>query len=351
VVAAAVCAAVAAPWFLAMHARHGAAFGGTFVLHEHLQRILRPMQGHGGAFWVYLPVIFLGFFPWVVFLPGGMLRRSEEDTTSQRFWRRLSVVWIAVVLVGFSSVRTKLPGYVMPLFPPMALLAGAELDRRLSKPGWGHWVSVIIGGLGLAALTALLPGRVRPLAATVGGEGAVAQLAPGVMVWMAAYLLMVLGALTVLARAEVGGLSMIAAGQLAVVGAVLTGILPIICPYLEGGREYRLAQEARILEHARRQDTLGITLLYDTRPEAVAFVLQHPVPAFDRDHQAEILAELRARLQSGSGAPVAGQASALVIAPAKDQALFEEFAVDELARVGDRVLLDVRPARQAWPVQ
>jgi len=351
VCALAVCAAVAAPWFLVMNARHGEVFGGTLLVHEHLQRILRPMQGHGGPFWVYLPVIFLGFFPWVVFVPGGMGRGSDEESAAKFRWRRLCVIWVAVVLVGFSGISTKLPGYVTPLHPAMALLVGAELDRRLSKPGWAPWVSVIIGGLGLAALTALLPGRVRPLAATVGAEGAVAQLAAGVMVWMAAYLLVVLGALIVLARAEVGGLSMIAVGQLAALGAVLIGILPIVSPHLEGGREYRVAQEARILEHARRQDTSGITLLYDTRPEAVAFVLQHPVPVFDRDHQAEMLAELRARLRSGSSPPAAGQASALVIAPAKDQALFEEFAVDELASVGDRMLLDVRPAGQAWPVQ
>jgi 4-amino-4-deoxy-L-arabinose transferase-like glycosyltransferase len=75
---------IAAPWFMAMSARHGAAFSGTFLVHEHLRRIMQPMQGHGGPFWiyfwVYVPLIAFGFFPWVVLLPAGMLSRPVEET-------------------------------------------------------------------------------------------------------------------------------------------------------------------------------------------------------------------------------------------------------------------------------
>jgi len=326
---------IAAPWFMAMSARHGAAFSGTFLVHEHLRRIMQPMQGHGGPFWiyfwVYVPLIAFGFFPWVVLLPAGMLSRPVEETEVAARWRVLTTVWVAVVLVAFSAISTKLPGYVTPLYPAMALLVGAELDRRIDRQGRAPWAGVIIGGLALGVLVAMLPGLAHRYAAEANAENAVGQLVPGVMVWMGAYLLIVVGALIALTGATAAGVGMVTAGQVVVLGAVLIGILPVVAPYLEGGREYRLAQEAKIIEHARRQDEAGITMLYDTRPEAVAFVLGHSVPAFGRDRQDELLADLRA-------------GPALLIIPVKDSGLSQEFAVEELARAGDRVLLDVRPS-------
>ncbi len=330
-----VSAGIAAPWLMAMSARHGAAFSGTFLLHEHWRRIVHPMQGHGGSFLIYVPLIVLGFFPWVMLLPAGMLSRSVEETEIAARWRVLTTVWVAVVLVAFSAISTKLPGYVTPLYPAMALLVGAELDRRIDRPGRARWAGVIIGGLALAVLVGMLPRLARPYAAEANAQEVLARLIPGVVVWAGAYLLLVLGALIALAGAPGGGLGMMAGGQVVAIGAVLIGILPVISPHLEGGREYRLAQEAKLIEQARRQDAAGMTMIYDTRPEAVAFVLGHPVPAFGRDRQDELLAELRA-------------GPALLITPVKDSGLPQEFAVDEVARAGNRVLLDVRPGLRAY---
>ena len=106
------------------------------------------------------------------------------------------------------------------------------------------------------------------------------------------------------------------------VGAVLLGILPVLSPYLEGGREYRLAQLAQ-WELPRSQ-----VVLYDTRPEAVAFVLGRPVPAYGRDQFDQALFHLE-------GGPVA------LVAPAKARELWESLPVRRVWQVGDRVLLDV----------
>ena len=147
---------VATPWFVAMAARHGEGYTAVFFIREHLVRMARPMQGHGGPILYYVVLIAFAFFPWVAFLPAALGQRKDDDE-QQVFWRGLALVWFLAVLIPFSLIRTKLPGYIMPLFPPMAMLVSAELDRRLTRPGRAPWIGAIAGGIVLAAVFALLP--------------------------------------------------------------------------------------------------------------------------------------------------------------------------------------------------
>src|SRR5690606_24198410 len=69
--------------------------------------------------------------------------------------------WFSVVLVFFSISSTKLPGYILPAFLPLAVLTGAWCDRRLGLPraerafGAGIWTSIAAGLLAAAGLAAL----------------------------------------------------------------------------------------------------------------------------------------------------------------------------------------------------
>ncbi len=115
--------------------------------------------------------------------------------------------------------------------------------------------------------------------------------------------------------------------------AVLTGLLPVVAGHLEGGREYRLARQARVMEKAMGRQVSGLTLLYDTRPEAAAFALGRPVPVFEREQQADLLRAIRARSRERGGV--------MVIAPVESMPVFAPFHPKELARAGDRVLLHI----------
>ncbi len=107
-------AAVAGPWFYLV-GRRAPDFWPTFWS-ENFGRMGHPMQGHSGNPFYYLGFILLGFFPWVVFLPAAFLRGLGAGET-KHLWRSLGVVWFAVVLVFFTLLKTKLPGYIVPLFP------------------------------------------------------------------------------------------------------------------------------------------------------------------------------------------------------------------------------------------
>lgn len=313
--------AIAAPWFLAMNARHGQAFTSTLFLQEHLRRMVQPMQGHGGPFWIYLPLIAVSFFPWVMFLPSAFITVRRAGSESAGFWRRLSIIWIAYVLVLFSLVATKLPGYVTPLFPAMALLVGAGLDRRLERPGRGPWLAVLIGSVVLAAAVALLPAAGARLGARVGAAQQARALVLPVAVWMIGYGVIAAGAAAaLLGRARVG-LGLLVAGQVVVVAAVLFGILPVLSPYLGGG-------SAQLAQRAQQELPGSRIVLYDTRPETVNFVLQRPVPTFGDTQRRELLEALRA-------GPTA------LIAPVTEEGFWRKLPVRRVWRAGDRVLLDL----------
>jgi len=315
--AAGIAAALASPWFIIMSSRHGAAFGSTLFLHEHLRRVLQPMQGHGGPLWIYLPLIAVSFFPWVVFLPPAVVC-SDEGSDQARSWRVLCIVWIAVVLIPFSLISTKLPGYVTPLFPPMALLVGAELaqgGRRRS------WVALLIGALVLGALAALLPAAAAKMGQRVGASDEARLLTAPALIWVAGYLVIAFAAAAVLLCRFRNPVEMLVLGQVAAMVALLFGVLPVLSPYLGGG-------SSGLAELARRELPASRIVLYQTHPENVNFVLQRPVPTYDQHQQQQLVDQLRT-------APTA------LIAPAKDSAFWSSLPARHTWRLGDSVLLDI----------
>lgn len=115
-----------------------------------LQRSLQPMESHGGAGLVgyllflpfYLAVSFFSFFPCCLFLPGcfrRLLRHREPD-------ENFLLGPILIVLLVFTLIQTKLPHYVLPAYPMLAILVA----RQAVKSRWRKAM------LGLAVVLYLL---------------------------------------------------------------------------------------------------------------------------------------------------------------------------------------------------
>jgi hypothetical protein len=123
IVAAAI--AVALPWYFAITQREGWAFIDEFFLEHHFGRFATDELQHVQPFWFYIPAILGLFLPGTVFLP----RAPWRDP---RF--RFFVVWFAFGFVFFSAATNKLPGYILPLLPPLAILAAAGLPESSKLP-------------------------------------------------------------------------------------------------------------------------------------------------------------------------------------------------------------------------
>lgn len=128
--------AVAVPWFWKIWSENGFDFVATFWLNHHLARFVTTIHHHWQPFWYYLAVLLVGFFPWVVFLGGSLVRLWENRRRLlEPLWRPHLFwwLWVLVPLVFFSSSQSKLPGYILPVFPPLAAIVGVEWERYLQR--------------------------------------------------------------------------------------------------------------------------------------------------------------------------------------------------------------------------
>ncbi|MBN1459609.1 MAG: phosphatase PAP2 family protein [Armatimonadetes bacterium] len=311
---------VAAPWYVAMGQQHGDEYTSKLFLREHLTRMVQPMQGHGGPVAYYVILLLISFFPWVAFLPAALLRRERGDDAVM-FWRSLLIVWFLVVLIPFSLIRTKLPGYVTPLFPAIAILVGVELDRRFTEPGRLVWISAAVGAAVMAVGVAALPLLGLKLGERVGASAEAWALVIPATVWIAGLGVIALGSLEGAAARVRRGLGIMALGQAIVVGAVLFGVLPVLSPYLGGG-------PTRLTEIALEKLPDSEIILHETTPEAVAFALRRPVPTYSRHEQEALLTALE------------DQPTAL-IAPLKQAEFWQRLPYQRSWRSGADVLLEL----------
>jgi 4-amino-4-deoxy-L-arabinose transferase-like glycosyltransferase len=123
--------AVAAPWYLAMLQRQGQAFVDEFLLAHNVQRFTSTVHHHPGSIFYYLPVLALGLVPWAGLLVPALARVARQRSRVDLF----VLAWIALPLVFFSAAGSKLPGYILPCLPPLALLMGRSADDLLRGDG------------------------------------------------------------------------------------------------------------------------------------------------------------------------------------------------------------------------
>lgn len=142
--------AAALPWFIAVSLRNPD-FPKYAFWEESLLRFTTGAGMHrsNGPLY-YIPVYFAGFFPWSFFLLFAAWGRIKS-------WRRLRdeaheaelflLAWAGVIFVFFTLSRSKLPGYVLPALPALALLAGKAWEDARSSPAprSAGWMSASFG--------------------------------------------------------------------------------------------------------------------------------------------------------------------------------------------------------------
>ena len=123
--------AITAPWFVLI-AQRNPEFLEFFFIHEHLQRFTQTAHSRTGPIYFFLPLLLLGFLPWIAQVPGAIAQTwRERNREFSSGW--LLTCWFVVILGFFSISQSKLPGYIIPLFPALALIVGSQLDRNLGS--------------------------------------------------------------------------------------------------------------------------------------------------------------------------------------------------------------------------
>jgi len=121
--------AITAPWF-ALVAKRNPEFLEFFFIHEHLQRFTQDDHSRTGPIYYFIPLLLIGCLPWIAQIPSSIAQAwRERRSYFSPSW--LLVCWFLVILGFFSISHSKLPGYIIPIFPALAMLVGNCLDRNL----------------------------------------------------------------------------------------------------------------------------------------------------------------------------------------------------------------------------
>jgi len=166
-------AAIAAPWhFLVSRSNPGWAH--FYFIFEQFERYSDKGHGRYQPVWWFIPILALGLFPWTGFiwsafrdsLAGGWSRRRENADA----W--FFAIWAGFIFLFFSASKSKLIPYILPVFPPIAVVVGGWLAATLPRPDAfarmkpGLRVFAFLCGLIAAALgvAVLRPGLIRDAA-------------------------------------------------------------------------------------------------------------------------------------------------------------------------------------------
>ena len=126
--------ALALPWYWLCYRANGWTFIQEFLINHNLARFATDRYQHAQPFWFYLAVVFAGFLPWVFQIVPPAWHWLRHECWGGQSELELALFWSSALfpLLFFSFSQSKLPGYVLPMFPAMALLAAKQWDRLWS---------------------------------------------------------------------------------------------------------------------------------------------------------------------------------------------------------------------------
>src|SRR5262249_22224739 len=98
---------------------------------EHWQRFTTTMHHREHPAWYFVPILAAGVFPWLLPVVAGWARAARAVRGGGSFSSELFLgLWALVVLLFFSVSHSKLPPYILPMFPALAALTGAYLAEE-----------------------------------------------------------------------------------------------------------------------------------------------------------------------------------------------------------------------------
>lgn len=121
-------AIVAAPWYYIMYNIHGSVFIETFLGFHNITRFTSPEHPEGVLWYYYIPVLILGFFPWTTIMVQSMwasLTKSKANFSALLFLN----IWAIFIFAFFTISQTKLVSYILPMYPPLAMIVGWYIDQ------------------------------------------------------------------------------------------------------------------------------------------------------------------------------------------------------------------------------
>ncbi len=152
--------AVSAIWYGPVIARHGWTFINEFFVQHHFARYVSNKYHHPQPIYFYPVIILMLALPWTPYLIGALAKvrswkwRGDDGLSIVRVF---SLAWLLLPIVFFSFSGSKLPGYVLPVIPAIALLVSDRLTRIFNP----RWPLIIAGATVVLVVIVLNVGAAR----------------------------------------------------------------------------------------------------------------------------------------------------------------------------------------------
>src|SRR5512143_750042 len=146
---------IATPWFVLVM-RANPEFFHFFFIHEHFERFTTKVHGRFQPWYYFIPILLLGMLPWTLLMFDTALRTWRESVQQAKAFspERFLLVWAVFVYLFFSISDSKLPSYLLPMFPPLALLMGKQIAGMSSRRLFWLTLPVLVV---VAILLAIIP--------------------------------------------------------------------------------------------------------------------------------------------------------------------------------------------------
>jgi len=127
---------ITVPWHVLVQIRNPE-FLHFYIVEQHFLRYFTTYAGRTQPFWFFPLVLILGFYPWIAFLPQAILNNIPRKLNNLSKYRTtlFLLLWPVVIYIFYSCSNSKLIPYLLPIFPPFAILVGKYLtDNWHTKP-------------------------------------------------------------------------------------------------------------------------------------------------------------------------------------------------------------------------
>ncbi|NEQ50662.1 MAG: glycosyltransferase family 39 protein [Leptolyngbya sp. SIO3F4] len=133
-------------WYGAQFLRYGDTYWQGHFISQSFDRLTSAVEDHHQPLWYYLLELLKYSWPWLIFWPGGIFMAWQHR---YRSWGQLVLVGTGIYLGAISLMGTKLPWYVVPLYPFVALAIGGYLHYRWQHPP--RWAVALLGLIAIVA--------------------------------------------------------------------------------------------------------------------------------------------------------------------------------------------------------
>lgn len=124
-------------WYIAQWQHYGDTFLKVHFEDQAFDRLGTAVEGNTGPVWYYLLEIIKYGFPWLLFFPGGLYLSWKNRQTP---WGSLVFIGTVIYFTIVSLMSTKLPWYIMPIYPFLALAVGVNLGYTWEEHSLGKFL-------------------------------------------------------------------------------------------------------------------------------------------------------------------------------------------------------------------